>query len=70
MISYPTNPIHQDGFFSGSLDEIFTKLNGKEISYNNLLDIDSAVDLMNEFKDVVENRVLNVNTLISQNATR
>lgn len=50
VLRYGENP-HQDGFFSGNLDEIFTKLNGKEISYNNLLDIDSAVDLMNEFKD-------------------
>ena len=40
------NP-HQQGFF-GNFDEMFNKLHGKELSYNNLLDVD-AVNLMNEF---------------------
>ena len=46
---YGENP-HQRGFFFGNFDDIFTKLHGKELSYNNLLDVDAAVNLMNEFK--------------------
>ena len=46
---YGENP-HQEGFFFGYFDEMFTKLHGKELSYNNLLDVDAAVTLMNEFK--------------------
>src|SRR5690606_9252018 len=38
------------GYFFGNFDEMFTKLHGKELSYNNLLDVDAAVNLMNEFK--------------------
>ena len=48
VLRYGENP-HQNGFFFGKFDDIFEKLNGKELSYNNLLDIDSAVNLMNEF---------------------
>src|SRR5690554_3110006 len=48
-LRYGENP-HQKGFFYGNFDEIFTKLHGKELSYNNLLDVDAAVNLMNEFK--------------------
>ena len=48
-LRYGENP-HQKGFFFGNFDEIFTKLHGKELSYNNLLDVDAAVNLMNEFK--------------------
>ena len=47
-LRYGENP-HQRGFYFGKLDEMFEKLNGKELSYNNLLDIDAAVNLMNEF---------------------
>ena len=47
-LRYGENP-HQKGFFFGKFEDIFEKLNGKELSYNNLLDIDSAVNLMNEF---------------------
>lgn len=47
---YGENP-HQKGFFFGKLDEIFDKLHGKDISYNNLLDIDAAVNLISEFKE-------------------
>ena len=50
VLRYGENP-HQKGFFFGNFDEIFTKLHGKELSYNNLLDIDAAVNLMNEFKN-------------------
>lgn len=45
---YGENP-HQKGFFYGDLDAMFTQLHGKEISYNNLLDIDAATQLMAEF---------------------
>ena len=48
-LRYGENP-HQKGFFFGDFNEIFTKLHGKELSYNNLLDVDAAVNLMNEFK--------------------
>ena len=48
-LRYGENP-HQEGFFFGDFDEMFTKLHGKELSYNNLLDVDAAVTLMNEFK--------------------
>ncbi len=49
-LRYGENP-HQKGFFFGNFDEIFTKLHGKELSYNNLLDVDAAVNLMDEFKN-------------------
>ncbi len=47
-LRYGENP-HQEGTFYGNLDEMFDKLHGKELSYNNLLDVDSAVNLMAEF---------------------
>lgn len=47
---YGENP-HQKGYFFGHLDEMFEKLHGKEISYNNLLDIDAATSLIAEFDD-------------------
>lgn len=49
-LRYGENP-HQKGYFYGDLDAIFEKLQGKEISYNNLLDIDAAVHLIAEFTD-------------------
>jgi phosphoribosylaminoimidazolecarboxamide formyltransferase/IMP cyclohydrolase len=49
-LRYGENP-HQKGYFYGNFDEMFDKIAGREISYNNLLDIDSAVNLMREFKD-------------------
>jgi len=48
VLRYGENP-HQRGLFYGKFDELFTQLHGKEISYNNLLDIDAAVNLINEF---------------------
>ncbi|MGB3607109.1 bifunctional phosphoribosylaminoimidazolecarboxamide formyltransferase/IMP cyclohydrolase [Psychroserpens sp.] len=48
-LRYGENP-HQRGFFFGNFNELFTKLHGKELSYNNLLDVDAAVNLMAEFK--------------------
>lgn len=50
VLRYGENP-HQKGFFFGDFDAIFSKLHGKELSYNNLLDVDAAVNLMNEFKN-------------------
>jgi phosphoribosylaminoimidazolecarboxamide formyltransferase/IMP cyclohydrolase len=49
-LRYGENP-HQKGVFYGDLNEIFDVLNGKELSYNNLLDVDAAVNLMHDFKD-------------------
>ncbi|MBL4745047.1 MAG: bifunctional phosphoribosylaminoimidazolecarboxamide formyltransferase/IMP cyclohydrolase [Flavobacteriaceae bacterium] len=49
-LRYGENP-HQKGVFFGDLTEIFDKLHGKELSYNNLLDVDAAVNLMSEFKN-------------------
>ncbi|MEN9744122.1 MAG: hypothetical protein RLZZ65_1927 [Bacteroidota bacterium] len=49
-LRYGENP-HQKGIFYGDLDQLFTKLHGKELSYNNLLDVDAAVRLMSEFKN-------------------
>ena len=50
VLRYGENP-HQKGFFFGDFDELFTQLHGKELSYNNLLDVDAAVNLMLEFKN-------------------
>ncbi|MDB5226025.1 MAG: bifunctional phosphoribosylaminoimidazolecarboxamide formyltransferase/IMP cyclohydrolase [Bacteroidota bacterium] len=47
-LRYGENP-HQKGFFYGKIDEVFDVLNGKQISYNNLVDIDAAVHLIKEF---------------------
>lgn len=49
-LRYGENP-HQRGAFYGNFDELFNQLHGKEISYNNLLDIDAAVSLMDEFSE-------------------
>ncbi|MGJ8735265.1 bifunctional phosphoribosylaminoimidazolecarboxamide formyltransferase/IMP cyclohydrolase [Zobellia laminariae] len=50
VLRYGENP-HQKGFFFGDFDAMFDKLHGKELSYNNLLDVDAAVNLMLEFKN-------------------
>jgi len=49
-LRYGENP-HQKGVFFGDFDAWFEKLNGKEISYNNLLDIDAAISLIDEFSE-------------------
>ncbi len=49
-LRYGENP-HQTGAFYGNFEEMFDQLGGKPISYNNLVDIDAAVNLMREFKD-------------------
>ena len=50
VLRYGENP-HQKGFFFGDFDKIFSKVHGKELSYNNLLDVDAAVNLIAEFKN-------------------
>jgi phosphoribosylaminoimidazolecarboxamide formyltransferase / IMP cyclohydrolase len=49
-LRYGENP-HQKATFYGDLDQMFTKINGKELSYNNLLDVDAAVNLIEEFSE-------------------
>ncbi len=49
-LRYGENP-HQKAMFFGDLGKMFEQLHGKEISYNNMLDIDAAVNLIEEFKD-------------------
>lgn len=47
-LRYGENP-HQKGVFFGDFEELFDQIQGKEISYNNLLDIDAAINLIDEF---------------------
>lgn len=51
VLRYGENP-HQKGYFHGDLDAMFDQLHGKELSYNNLLDVDAAVNLIAEFDDL------------------
>ncbi len=50
VLRYGENP-HQKGIFFGELDSMFEIIGGKELSFNNLVDVDAAVALMREFKD-------------------
>ena len=52
VLRYGENP-QQKALFSGNLSEVFEQLNGKELSYNNLVDVDAALQLMSEFKESV-----------------
>lgn len=49
-LRYGENP-HQPGYFHGALEDLLVQLNGKELSYNNLVDIDAAIGILAEFKD-------------------
>lgn len=49
-LRYGENP-HQKGYFMGNFNKMFSQLHGKEISYNNLLDIDAAVNLIEDFDE-------------------
>jgi phosphoribosylaminoimidazolecarboxamide formyltransferase/IMP cyclohydrolase len=49
-LRYGENP-HQQGVFYGNLDNVFDQLNGKELSYNNLVDVDAAINLVQEFDE-------------------
>ncbi len=50
VLRYGENP-HQNGTFFGDLSDMFDQLHGKELSYNNLLDVDAAVNLISEFEE-------------------
>ena len=50
VLRYGENP-HQEGVFYGNLDDVFEQLHGKAISYNNLLDLDAAINLINDFEE-------------------
>ena len=50
QLRYGENP-HQKGFFQGDLEEVFEQIQGKALSYNNLVDIDSALALVDEFEE-------------------
>lgn len=49
-LRYGENP-HQQAVFKGNLDEVFEKLHGKDLSYNNLLDLEAGLNLMREFDE-------------------
>lgn len=49
VLRYGENP-HQQGIFYGNQEEVFNKLHGKELSYNNLVDVDAAIQLINDCK--------------------
>tara|TARA_B100001057_G_scaffold382754_1_gene388848 strand:+ start:29250 stop:30740 length:1491 start_codon:yes stop_codon:yes gene_type:complete len=49
-LRYGENP-HQEGIFKGDIEDVFSQVNGKELSYNNLLDVDAAVRLISEFDE-------------------
>ena len=53
VLRYGENP-HQKGVFYGKLENLFKQLHGKELSYNNLIDVDAAIQLIHEFKDEQE----------------
>ncbi|MFA0962079.1 bifunctional phosphoribosylaminoimidazolecarboxamide formyltransferase/IMP cyclohydrolase [Roseivirga sp. BDSF3-8] len=57
VLRYGENP-HQQGIFYGRLEDMFSQLNGKELSYNNLVDIDAAVSLIEEFPDTTTFAIL------------
>lgn len=50
VLRYGENP-HQKGVYYGNLNELFTQEHGKELSYNNLLDVDAALNLINDFSE-------------------
>lgn len=50
VLRYGENP-HQKGVYYGNLNELFTQVHGKELSYNNLLDVDAALNLINDFSE-------------------
>jgi phosphoribosylaminoimidazolecarboxamide formyltransferase/IMP cyclohydrolase len=71
-LRYGENP-HQQAYFEGDWDKIFKQLNGKEISYNNLVDIDAAIQLIGEFEEKTVFAIIkhtNVCGIASRNTTR
>jgi phosphoribosylaminoimidazolecarboxamide formyltransferase/IMP cyclohydrolase len=66
---YGENP-HQKAAFFGNLNELFDQLNGKELSYNNLVDVDAAVQLIKEFTDTTFAIIKHTNVCgVAQRAT-
>jgi phosphoribosylaminoimidazolecarboxamide formyltransferase/IMP cyclohydrolase len=57
QLRYGENP-HQTGYFHGDLEAMFEQLNGKELSYNNMVDVDAAVMLIDEFADTTAFAIL------------
>jgi phosphoribosylaminoimidazolecarboxamide formyltransferase / IMP cyclohydrolase len=71
-LRYGENP-HQQAYFEGDWEKIFKQLNGKEISYNNLVDIDAAIQLIGEFEEKTVFAIIkhtNVCGIASRNTTR
>jgi phosphoribosylaminoimidazolecarboxamide formyltransferase / IMP cyclohydrolase len=71
-LRYGENP-HQQAWFEGDWDQIFRQLNGKEISYNNLVDIDAAIQLIGEFEEKTVFAIIkhtNVCGIAARNSTR
>jgi phosphoribosylaminoimidazolecarboxamide formyltransferase/IMP cyclohydrolase len=66
---YGENP-HQKAAFFGNLNELFDQLNGKELSYNNLVDVDAAVQIIKEFTDTTFAIIKHTNVCgVAQRAT-
>jgi len=51
VLRYGENP-HQEGLYYGEMNEVFEQIHGKAISYNNLVDLDAAINLIDEFDDI------------------
>jgi len=69
IMRYGENP-HQSGAFYGDLNKLFDQLNGKELSYNNLVDVDAAMQLIQEFSDITFAIIKHTNVCgVSQRAT-
>ena len=66
---YGENP-HQQGVFFGDLSQLFDQIHGKELSYNNLVDVDAAIELIREFDDTTFAIIKHTNVCgIAQRAT-
>ncbi len=59
VLRYGENP-HQKAVFKGNLSQAFTQLNGKELSYNNLVDVDAAIQIIQEFAEPINQQQLTV----------
>jgi phosphoribosylaminoimidazolecarboxamide formyltransferase/IMP cyclohydrolase len=60
-LRYGENP-HQSASFNGDMSMLFTQLHGKELSYNNLVDVDAAMQLIQEFRDPTFGIIKHTNT--------
>ncbi|HPG73835.1 MAG TPA: bifunctional phosphoribosylaminoimidazolecarboxamide formyltransferase/IMP cyclohydrolase, partial [Bacteroidales bacterium] len=59
-LRYGENP-HQKAYFYGNLDEVFEQVHGKEVSYNNLLDIDAGIQLISDFQNEISVAIIKHN---------